>query len=228
MSLYFILHLFTISFPLVRSFEYRVRYFKKWPPLFLAILVSGAIFIVWDILFTDAGVWGFTPTYLSGYYLVNLPIEEWLFFITVPFASIFIYENVIYFVRRPISPATARYILMASGILLSAIALWNGDQLYTFYCFLGTGIFLLIHGLFIRAAYTGHFIIAYLIHLVPFLVVNGILTGSLIDEQIVWYNNAENFNIRLGTIPIEDTIYSLFLLLLNVTFYEFFKKKWFS
>lgn len=228
MSLYFILHLFTISFPLVRSFEYRVKYYTKWTPLLLAILLTGAVFIIWDVLFTRAGVWGFNPDYLSGIYLVNLPVEEWLFFVTVPFASIFIYENVIYFIKKPLQSKTAHLIMTLAGSSLLTTGLIFSDQLYTFYCFMGTGAILLIHGIFIKAEYTGHFLITYLFHLIPFFLVNGILTGSFIDGQIVWYNNAENFGIRLFTIPVEDTAYSMFLLLMNVTLYEYFKKNWFS
>ncbi|MEM9325962.1 MAG: lycopene cyclase domain-containing protein [Bacteroidota bacterium] len=223
MSLYFILHLFTISFPLARSFEYRVEYYKKWIPLSMALAITAAIFILWDVIFTNLGVWGFNPKYLSGIYLVNLPIEEWLFFFTTPFASVFIYENVKYFIKQPISQRAANRVFLIVGTLLIVIAFIFHSQAYTFYNFLGAGILLVIHGIWIRSDYAGHFIVAYLFHLIPFFIVNGILTGSWIEEPIVWYNNAENFGIRLGTIPIEDSIYALFLLLLNITFYEFFK-----
>ncbi|MDW3196624.1 MAG: lycopene cyclase domain-containing protein [Cytophagales bacterium] len=228
MSLYFLLHFCTISFPLARSFEYRVKYYTKWAPLVLAILITGFVFIVWDILFTKSGVWGFNPAYLSGFYLANLPIEEWLFFVTVPFASVFIYENVIYFIRKPLKSAIAQRIMLVMGITLVLIAITHYDQLYTFYCFLGTGILLILHGTYIKAEYAGHFLITYLFHLIPFFVVNGILTGSFIDGQIVWYNPAEHFGILLMTIPIEDSIYSMFLLLMNITLYEYFKKTRFS
>lgn len=228
MSLYFVLHLITVSFPLARSFEYRVKYYTKWGPLSLAILLTGIVFISWDIWFTENGVWGFTPSYLSGYYWVNLPVEEWLFFITVPFASIFIYENVVYFIKKPLNPKMVHWLMAGTGVVLLAIGAIHYEQLYTCFCLMGTGALLIIHGTLIKATYSGHFIVAYLFHLIPFFLVNGILTGSFIEEQIVWYNDAENLGIRLFTIPIEDSAYALFLLLMNVTFYEYFKKNVFS
>ncbi len=223
MSLYFTLHLITISFPLVRSFEYRVKYYTKWVPLFIAIVISGSVFIIWDVIFTKLGVWGFNPAYLSGSYLANLPIEEWLFFVTVPFASIFIYENVIYFVRRPFSHKVGNHIFVALAAMLLVLALINYDRYYTFFNFLGASLLLFYIGLIRKPKYASYFLIAYLFDLIPFFVINGILTGSFIEEPVVWYNNSENLGLRLGTIPVEDTIYALFLLLLNISLYEYFK-----
>ena len=44
-------------------------------------------------------------------------------------------------------------------------------------------------------------------------VVNGVLTGSGIEDQVVWYDNTENLGFRLGTVPIEDSMYALSMLL---------------
>ncbi len=58
-----------------------------WP----AIILSTDSFVIWDSYFTQIGVWGFTPKYLIGAYLFDLPIEEILFFICIPYACLFTY-----------------------------------------------------------------------------------------------------------------------------------------
>jgi lycopene cyclase domain-containing protein len=79
---------------------------------------------------------------------------------------------------------------------------------------------LALHVFVLKSPYLGRFYLGYAVSLIPFFLVNGILTGWLLDEPIVWYNNAENLGVRLNTIPIEDSQYLLFFLLLTLTFYE--------
>ena len=71
----------------------------------------------------------------------------------------------------------------------------------------------------------GYFWLAYLVHLIPFFIVNGVLTGAVTPEPVVWYNNAEILGIRLYTIPAEDTVYALTCLLLPITVMEFIQSK---
>lgn len=66
----------------------------------------------------------------------------------------------------------------------------------------------------------GRFYFTYLIILIPFFIVNGALTGLFTPEPVVWYDDSQNLGIRLGTIPIEDSVYGLLLLLMNTTIYE--------
>jgi lycopene cyclase domain-containing protein len=58
---------------------------------------------------------------------------------------------------------------------------------------------------------------AYFIHLIPFLIVNGVLTA----KPVVIYNNLEIIGSRIYTIPVEDSIYALTCLLLPITVMEF-------
>lgn len=84
-------------------------------------------------------------------------------------------------------------------------------------------VIVLITGLVTGLQHLQRFYIAFLIILIPFFIVNGILTGTGLEEPVVWYNNAENLGIRLGTIPVEDIGYAFTLLFGNVLLIERFK-----
>lgn len=223
--LYLAVNIFTISFPLVRSFESRVKFASKWYALFPAIIITAIFFLIWDHWFTVIGVWEFNPRYILGIYFFQLPIEEWLFFITVPFACIFIYEVLIYFFPKDIFKPAGKYFTFIMIPTLLILAFLNFDKMYTAVNFIVGAIALSIHWAIFKDKHIGKFLFAYLVHLVPFILCNGVLTGGITPEPVVIYNNAENLGIRIWTVPIEDTIYSMTLLLMNVSFFEYFKKR---
>jgi lycopene cyclase domain-containing protein len=70
---------------------------KYWLPLVLAILVSSVPFIIWDIYATNAGHWQFNPKFVTGYYFINLPVEEVGFFFAVPFSCLFLWQVILEF-----------------------------------------------------------------------------------------------------------------------------------
>ena len=222
MGQYTYLILDTASFlsVLIFSFMKPVYYYRSWKYLWKAIVITGAVFIAWDYFFTKAGVWEFNPEYVVGLNFLNLPAEEWLFFIVIPFACVFIYENVKKWLREGFFQK-AKYIYAVLSIVLLIAVLLNLDKIYTVTAFTGAVIMLLIHFVIFKERFLGIFLIAYLIHLIPFFIINGVLTS----EPVVIYNNADNLGIRLGTIPIEDTMYSLTLFLMNITIYEWIKLK---
>lgn len=220
---YLLINFFTILVPLIRGFEPRIRFLSRWKGLLLGIIAAGIPFIIWDVIFTERGIWGFNETYLTGFNLINLPIEEWLFFITVPIACIFIYEVLILFVKRDFLAPLAypfTYVLIAVLLILGIL---NIKLAYTAVTFLFTAAYLFFIVVFVKPDYLGRFYMGYIVSLFPFLVVNGILTGSFIPDEIVWYNDTENLSVRLFTIPIEDAIYMLLLLIINTSVYEWWK-----
>ncbi len=214
------LDLFSIAFPLAASFEQRVQYWRKWPGLFTGIGVMAIVFLAWDAVFTANGVWGFNPRYTLGPRFLHLPVEEWLFFLAIPYSCVFLYEVMRHFVRRDVLGAIARPLSILLSASLLTIGLLYVDHLYTSITFLCTAALLAVHVFILKSPYLGRFYLGYAISLIPFFLVNGILTGWLLPEPIVWYNNAENLGIRLNTIPVEDSMYLLFFLLLTITFYE--------
>lgn len=220
MFTYLLINFFTILFPLAQSFENKVNFYGKWKYVFIAIGITTLFFIVWDHLFTTWGVWSFNPEFITGIFLFSLPIEEWLFFITVPFACLFIYEVLHYFFPTNPLKEYSNFITVILLLVFIAVAVLNSHKLYTVTVFSFAAIFLTIHWLIYRNRYLGMFYFTYLVHLIPFLIVNGILTYL----PIVQYNDSENLNIRIFTIPIEDAVYSFLLLLMNITIYQISKR----
>jgi lycopene cyclase domain-containing protein len=76
-----------------------------------------------------------------------------------------------------------------------------------------------------RSPFMGRFYFSFLFTLIPFFIVNGILTGRVTDEPVVWYNPEEMLGIRMGTIPAEDTFYGMLLILLNITLFETWRRR---
>ncbi len=185
------------------------------------MLITGIVFLGWDVLFTLKGVWSFNPNYITGITFFHLPLEEILFFLTVPFACIFIYACIRQYVMWQLSQVAVRaitlFLILLSIILLAVFY----NRLYTLVTF-GLLLLLLPWLQFVRKAqWLGRFYLAFLVSLLPFYLINGLLTGI----PVVLYNNAQNMAIRVGTIPYEDHFYSMCLLLMNVGFYEYFRRR---
>lgn len=216
---------FALTYPLAQSFEHRIHYAASWKYLFPALLVTAAFFIVWDVWFTEIGVWEFNSRYVLGFFFLGLPVEEWLFFLIVPFSSIFIYEVLIYFFPKDYFLPWAKPFVGILVPTLLVLAVLHLDKWYTSVNFLVGALTLLIHYLIFKDKYLGRFIFAYLVHLIPLMLCNGILTGGLTEEPVVIYNNAENLGIRIWTVPIEDLIYSMILFLLNISIFEYLRNK---
>ncbi|MGN7987888.1 lycopene cyclase domain-containing protein [Pedobacter sp. 22226] len=219
---YLLINLAVIFFPLVLSFDKKVHFFSKWKFIFPAILITGVMFLIWDMLFTKLNVWSFNPDYLIGINLMGLPLEEMLFFLTVPYACVFIYECLnVYFPKNHLQ----KYSLALSNLFLGlcvAMLFFGYSKWYTCINF---GFLLLVLGyveyLNVKFRFMYKFYRAYFVSLIPFYIVNGFLTAI----PVVMYNNKENLGFRVGTIPFEDHFYLMGLLLMNVYLYEVFKAK---
>jgi lycopene cyclase domain-containing protein len=89
---YLIIDFVSVLFPFLLSFDKKVAFYKTWNRLFPAIFIVGVFFVVWDIAFTNLQVWSFNAKYIVGIKFFNLPIEEYLFFLCVPYSCVFIYD----------------------------------------------------------------------------------------------------------------------------------------
>jgi len=225
MSLYFWIMLATIAGPFFLSFDKKIHFYTYWKALFPAIILIAIPFIFWDELFTRWGLWGFNPEHLNGFYIGHLPIEEICFFFFVPYACVFVYEVLVGYFDLSKTKKAGHLFAVFFTLMMMVLGLIYLDQLYTSVaCFMAATLTIGIY--FVkRVSWYSNFIITFLVVQIPFLIVNGILTGMVTDEPIVWYNTLEISNLRLGTIPIEDIFYNYSMLLLIFLVYNGLKNK---
>jgi lycopene cyclase domain-containing protein len=218
---YLIINVLTIFFPVVLSFDKRVAFAKSWRFIWPGMALTGLLFLFWDVLFTIHGVWSFNAQYIIGFKFMGLPLEEILFFLTVPFACIFIYACLNHYVKWQPGIAITRAISnLLIGISITLLIL-NYTRLYTAVTFGLLAVLLILLLYYFRVDWLNRFYMAFVVSLIPFYIVNGLLTSI----PVVLYNNAQNMGVRVGTIPFEDHFYSMALLLMNVGFFEYFKNR---
>ncbi len=184
------------------------------------MILPAIFYIIWDMWFTNMGVWGFNEKFITNKFVYNLPIEEVLFFFIVPYCCVFIYECVRSYFPAIQQTKVAEKILQTIGLVLFVAALIFYKRQYTFYTFLFNSIFILLFFRF-RSYFKGFnisvFLISYLIILIPFLVVNGFLTAI----PVVVYNSNQHLGLYIYTIPMEDVFYGMLLFMMNVAGLEY-------
>ena len=222
MSYYLKILILSTIVPIIFSFHPKVKFYIHYKSILSATLLASSIYILWDIIFTKLGVWGFNKQFLSGFYILNLPIEEILFFLCIPFCCLYTYHLVekfnISFFKNVNWKKVNIYILLVVLI----VGLINYTKLYTFICFITFSLVLfIVNKSTININFTFFYTTSFLV-ILPFLIINGALTGMFFDQTVVWYNNNEILGLRIFTIPMEDVFYAHQLILLNLFFYKKF------
>jgi lycopene cyclase domain-containing protein len=215
--IYFIILGLSMLYPLAQSFERRIYMYRKMKFILPGMLTTGLIYILWDIWFTRAGIWGFNHNYTRDIYLFGLPLEEVLFFLIVPYCCLFLYEVLRFFVGRFHYHQFSKYVIYGLLLLFLGMIPFVYDRTYTLTALSFTSLMLVLQ--LVQKSYRTWFpgfLLTYLVSLVPFLVVNGFLTAI----PVVWYNNLENMGLRIYTVPVDDFIYLMGLLLPTVNIYQ--------
>jgi lycopene cyclase domain-containing protein len=211
---------FTFSFPLLFGFLPQLKFYQKWPRFLAANLPVSAVFIVWDVYFTKIGVWGFSEKYTTGWRPLGLPWEECLFFVCIPAACVFIDVSLRHFFPKEPFARFEKGITLCLMLLFFSVGLLFWSHIYTATATLGCGLFLLYQLLFVKNGRRGWLYLTFLVSCIPFLIVNGILTGIATESPVVLYNPEEYFGLRMGTIPVDDLAYSFLMLGLNIELFH--------
>jgi lycopene cyclase domain-containing protein len=223
--LYLLVNFFTIFIPFLFSFHPKIKFNLSWKSFFPASIIVAIVFIIWDSIFTHLGVWYFNPDYILGIYFLKLPLEEILFFICIPFSCVFTYFCLDKFYNLKWNPKTEVIFCILFATILLIAGIIHLDKLYTSVTFISTALVCLILKFVLKIDWFGKAVTVYAILLIPFLMVNGILTGTGIEGAVVNYNPSENLGIRILTIPVEDAFYGFEMILLNIYLFKWFEEK---
>ncbi len=212
---YLLFDLVVIAGPLLTA-RYRPTSFAgRWLPALAAAVLVGAPFVAWDVLVTGRH-WSFNEAYYTVAVL-GLPLGEWGFFLVVPLACTYSWEML----SGGVDPApvrTATWPAMIAGIFGAAAAVaWARGLEYTAFAATALAAAIVLDlaggGRVLRHRRLGVF--AALV-----LVCTAVFNGYLTARPLVLYDPRYQLDIRLGTIPIEDFVYGLALVLGNVTLFE--------
>ena len=220
MSYYLKILILSTFVPVIFSFHPKVKFYIYYKSIFRATLLVSSIYILWDIIFTKLGIWGFNNQYLNGFYILNLPIEEILFFLCIPFCCLYTYHLVEKFNISFFKNIDWEKINVYFLFIVLVLGLINYTKLYTFICFIMFSLVLFIVNKSSININFNFFYTTFILIIIPFLIINGALTGLFFDQTVVWYNNKEILGLRIFTIPVEDAFYAHQLILLNLMFYK--------
>lgn len=73
----------------------RVRVYRRWRRLLLALAPTAVVFVVWDLYAIHAGHWTYDDHWLTTVVLPGrLPLDELLFFVVIPVCAVLTLEAV--------------------------------------------------------------------------------------------------------------------------------------
>ncbi len=96
MSRYLAVLVISVVLPFILSFWPPLRFYRNLRALIVSISVTALLFGGWDVFAVWRGHWDFDPSALCGLKVANLPLEEALFFVVIPFCCIFTWEAILY------------------------------------------------------------------------------------------------------------------------------------
>ncbi len=215
MSRYMIINILIFIFPFTLSFDSRVSFYSHWPAAGIAVIVVGGVFILWDAVFTARGSWSFNHKYIGKTRLGNLPLEEVLFFVTVPYACLFILQVLRSYLSDTLLPLPLWLFGAAAAVALAGVPVYR-KRLYTSVVLAVTALFLILALLLTpQLLLSRNFWVYMALTYIPFLIFNGMLTSA----PVVEYSSRAIWGVRVFSIPLEDFFYSFAMLGLSAMVY---------
>lgn len=218
-SEYLIFNLIVFFGPIYFGVQKKFNFRNKILTALLSAIISAFPFIIWDSFVTNIH-WFFNEKYIIGIRFFGLPFEEILFFISVPFACLFLWEMIV-------QNSKDRYFGKNHYFYVLTI-IFSGSALYFFFIglnytglvFFSLSLLILVDSFGQKLLFRRNFAIFLLFVLLSIFIFNGYLTA----RPVLIYSEKFMTNIRIITIPVEDIGYGFSLIYLATAVYEKLKK----
>jgi lycopene cyclase domain-containing protein len=213
---YLIFNIVIISGPiLIGSFK-QFYFLDRWRDTLISASIVAIPYIIWDTLVTDKH-WMFNSHYTLNFRLAHLPIEEWMFFLTVPSACLFTWEMILK--RSDVSRIDFGKMVRYMAFVLPIIGVWLflGGKEYT-----GLVLIFIALAVFLDMYYATNLVYQkrFYLYLALIIVFTIIFNGYLTWRPVVTYGESYQIGLRIFTIPIEDFGYGISLIFLCTIVYE--------
>lgn len=215
---YLIFDLFIIITPLFGVRLYKNSQRLNYKLALMSITISALPYLIWDYLVVDL-FWSFNSKYITQIYIGKLPVEEIIFFFAIPFAMLTLWVN-LGFIKERISMIIEIFI-----ILVLCIGLFYFANMQIWYSTTATAAILASYFIDIvlktNLFKLKKFYILMIITGIFTIIFNNILTSL----PVVMYNSDMITNLFIFTMPVEDMLFGIGLISLNLIFYEYLLAK---
>lgn len=216
---YLLFNFVVLAGPLAYSFEKNINFRQYWREAFGGIFGSLLVYVAWDSAVTNRH-WYFNAPYMLDFRFFKLPIEEWLFFITVPYACLFVREVLKLVVKNRIVRGlewarAGMFALLPIGVLV-----FQSGKEYTGLVLIAFGVVAFLDRQLRTNTLLQTRTYVFFAAVIGFtLIFNTYLTA----RPLLIYAPVYQLDFRIITIPIEDFGYGLTHIALCNIFYEYLK-----
>lgn len=222
---YLIFNIIVLSGPIFFGSLKKFYFLNYWKQAIISIVISAVPFIIWDILVTNRH-WYFADNFTLGITIFELPIEEIMFFISVPYACLFTWKMLNNFSKNNFQKPLSSFQAFDENFFISVITVFV--------------LFLILIALIFQKEYTAISLAIlnasiifdkiygaklfrrkiFWIYISIVSVFTLIFNGYLTWRPIVTYNEIYQIGFRIFTIPIEDFLFGYALIILSTTIFE--------
>lgn len=215
-SEYLLFDLLILAAPLLVGAWKPAWFYDRLGAALRSTLLMAIPFVAWDAAVAGRH-WWFDERYTLGLELLGLPIEEIMFFVSVPLACLFTWETLVKAPRAVARPGLAWLYPVAWLLVPVGLALIVHGEEYTGAAVLALGLAALLdHALGVGLLLAPRAYVFFGVVLLLTAVFNGYLTG----RPVVHYGEQYILGPRIGTVPVEDFIYGLALVWGTTVLYQ--------